>query len=170
MINNLRFDIEHLKCVMDALLVNYPELQDDEILRADMFEAETDLAGVLNRLVDIERDAETMAGALLKRMADLGARLSRHERRKDAARSLLMAVLDRANLKSFPALEATLSVSYRKGTPFVLNDEAVPDECCKIERKASLTKIKNWIEAHDGQLPTGTSMSNGKQVLTIRSK
>jgi hypothetical protein len=170
MSNSLRFDIEHLKSAIDALLVNYPELQDDETLRADMFAGSTSIDEVLSKLVDQVVKAENFIAALEARISTNKARADRFQRKADAARSLINTVLDRANLKQRVLDEATLSVSYRKGTPFVLNDEAVPDACCKIERKASLTKIKEWIEAHDGQLPSGTSMSNGKQVLTIRSK
>ncbi len=53
----MRVDVDALRQSIDALLITYPELAEDEQLRADMLDGETDLALVLARLVDEANDA-----------------------------------------------------------------------------------------------------------------
>jgi hypothetical protein len=162
---NMRFDIAQLTQTIDAILIQYPELAQDELLRADMLEAETDLHGVLAKLVDLSNDAAAMALAIKMRSGDLSERKARYERQEEGLRSLIQTIMERADLPKVTLPEATLSVSYRKPLPLVVDEAALPDEFCKIKRLPDMAKIK---EA--GTLPPGCTMSNGKNILTVRTK
>ena len=82
----VRIDVDMLRQSIDALFLNYPELADDEDLRADMLEGETDIDSVLARLVNLAADAGTMQDAIKLRMSAMAERKARYERQEDAMR------------------------------------------------------------------------------------
>ncbi len=164
--NYIHSDVFNLKNAIDALLVQFPELVTDEILRADTFEAETDIQDILEKLVELAEDARWLAAAIDLRMKELSARGARYSRREEAMRLLIQSVMERADLKKVTLAEATLSVSHRKSTPVILNDEALPDELCKFKRVPDMKKITEAIA--NGEMPAGVSLSNGRSILTIR--
>lgn len=84
--NFLPADVANLEALFADMLAAYPELEADEELRADMLEGETNFHAVLTRLVNGERDADSLAKAVAGRISDLQARKSRAERRKEALR------------------------------------------------------------------------------------
>jgi hypothetical protein len=168
MSKDIRLDVAELERAIANLLVTYPELAEDDELRADTFEGETDFHKVLAALVDREREAKAMAGAVKARMDDLATRKARYERQQEAMRSLMGHLMDRAGQRKVTLPEATISVSFRKPAPFVADEAALPDECCKVVRKPDMATIKDWCEA--GNIPDGVAMSNGKDVLTVRAK
>lgn len=163
--SNAYLDTRELQQQIDALLIAHPELQEDDMLRADMLEGATDMDDVLALLVSLAADADGMAGAIKARSEALSMRKARFERRADAMRVLIQKIMERANLTSKQLPEATLSISFRKPAPIVTDEAALPDEFCKFKRSPDLAKIK---EA--GTLPPGCSMSNGKNVLTVRTR
>ena len=165
---NMRIDVDLLRQSIDALLVTYPELAEDEQLRMDVLEGETNIDAVLSRLVDAAGNAAAMQDAIGIRIAALQARKARYERQEEACRSLISTVMDRASISKFTLPEATLSVSWRKPAPFVTDEAALPEECLKVVKKPDMARIKAWVEA--GNMPEGIAMSNGKAVLTIRNK
>lgn len=165
---NMRIDVDLLRQSIDALLVTYPELAEDEQLRMDVLEGETNIDAVLSRLVDAAGDAAAMQDAIGIRIAALQARKARYERQEEVCRSLISTVMDRASISKFTLPEATLSVSWRKPAPFVTDEAALPEECLKVVKKPDMARIKAWVEA--GNMPEGIAMSNGKAVLTIRNK
>lgn|SRR5574341_2649815 len=165
---DLRIELDELKRSIDALILQYPELADDEQLRADMFEGETDLNGVLAKLVDMSNEAASMAEAIKLRTADLSARRARYDHKEDALRSMILAIMERAGLSKVTLTEATLSVSHRKPAPVIADETALPEECRKLVWKPDMAIIKAWCEA--GNIPDGVAMSNGSTSLTIRTK
>lgn len=162
---SLHQQIADLQGEIASLLARYPELADDEDLRADMLEGETDLKGVLEKLLGAMREAETMFAANGERVNALLERMNRFTAKKDAMRSLIQMLMDRAGLQKLQLPEATLSISYRKSSPVVTDENALPDEYVKIIRKPDMAKIK---EAET--LPPGVSLSNPKPTLTIRTR
>lgn len=163
--SNIYLDSIELRQQIDALLIQFPELQEDEVLRADTFEAETNIDAVLARLISMAGEAGSMVEAIKIRAQALSDRKGRFERREEAMRSLIQKIMERAELTKKQLPEATLSISFRKPAPIVIDETQLPDEFCKFKRSPDLTKIK---EA--GTLPPGCSMSNGKNVLTVRTK
>ena len=166
--NNLHFKIEALRSDIEALFLEYPELRDDEQFRADVFEGQTSIEAVLVSLVDNSRDAATMSQAISLRMKELGERKSLFDRREEAARKLILSLMEKANLPKIQLTEATLSTRQIAPSPFVTDATLLPDDCVRIERKPDMAAIKAALEGNR-DIP-GVAMSNGKTSLTIRIK
>lgn len=165
---NIHSNVEFLKKQIDALLLEYPELQDDADFRHDVFEGQTSIDYVLSKLVDAARDAETMAEAIKTRKMELGDRQARFQRKDEAARKLILSVMERAELPKIQLTEATLSMRHLPPSPIVTDETALPDNCVRIERKPDMNAIKAEIEG--GREVQGVAMSNGRPSLTIRTK
>lgn len=165
---NIRIDMAQLLGDISALAVGYPELADDEVLRSDMIQGATNIDELLSRILEECSHAEAIAGAIKARMDDLGQRKVRYDRQSEGLRALIQTVLERADLKKYVLPEATLSVSYRAPSPIVSDETIVPDELCKFKRAPDMAKIKAAIAS--GSDVRGVTMSNGKSVLTIRTK
>lgn len=151
------------------LLLQYPELREDEVLRADMIEAETDANELLTEIVRRIEDAKALRDGTKDRLDDLKTRKDRFGRRIDALRDLAFKVMDAANLRSVELPEATLSV--RKGTPQVIGDPDIsqlPDGLIRVTRAPDMTAIKAALQAGNG-VP-GCELTNGEPSLTIRVK
>jgi hypothetical protein len=166
--SNLRLDIATLERDIANLLVTYPELAEDDVLRADMFEGQTNLHDVLAACVDREREAKAMAEAITARMDDLSARRGRYKQQVEGWRLLIQNLMDRAGQAKITLPEATLSITHRKPSPIISDEAALPDECVEMVRKPVMATIKAWVEA--GNMPDGVTMSNGSTSLTIRVK
>ena len=165
---NLRANIQDLRSAIDRMFLEYPELADDEILRADMFEGETELHAVFSEIVDTAMDAATMAEALKLRMTDLHERKSRFERKEEALRGLIADLMESAGFSRIMLPEATLSIRKIAPAPFVIDETALPENCIRIKRVPDMQAIKEQI--NQGISVAGTAMSIGKTSLTIRTK
>jgi Siphovirus Gp157 len=163
----LHNDITYLKSLIEELKINHPELADDDDLRADVFEGETDLHSVLERLVSAAIEADTWAGAVKTRCDELMERQKRFSDKNDVIRNLILSIMERANLPKIQLVEATLSMRKIAPSPIVTDIDLLPDNCVKIERRADMAAIKAAIEV--GEV-LGVVMSNGKTSLTIRIK
>ena len=166
--SNIRLELADLHRDIDMLRARFPELDDDEVLRADMFEAETSLHEVVGKLLERAREAETMAEAIKLRQDDLAARKARYERQKEAMRDFIQTLMERTGQKKLPLPEATISMGFRAPSPIVVDEAALPDDCVKTIRKPDMAAIKaKW--AADPSVP-GVRLSNGSSFVTIRSK
>lgn len=165
---NLVFKIDELTTQLNNLLADYPELADDEQLRADVLEGETSLDEVLERLWQIECDSNGMIAAISERQKDLQARKKRFERRIEVTRSLMLLVLNRADLSKRELTEFT--VFKRSGTASVHIDDAdaVPRQLCKVTYSPDKTAIKKQLD--DGELVPGAILVTGPENVTVRTK
>jgi hypothetical protein len=152
------------------LLAAYPELQEDDILRADMIEGETDAHRFLRMVERRRQEATSFAGAIAANIAELGLRQERYERREKAMRELMFKIMQAGDLRKMELPEATLSV--RPGTPKVIvtDDNLIPDALCRFKREPDKTKIKEQLLNGNGHLIPGASLSNAEPVLSIRTK
>jgi len=163
-------NIAALERQIEDLITSYPELAEDETLRADVIEGETDAAAVLSRVVDKMQEAEAMSAAIAKRVNDLPARQAAFERKGDAMRALAFRIMNAANLRKMPLPEATLSI--RAVPPSVLITDAglIPPAftITKTETKPDRAKLKEALQA-GAEIP-GACLSNGSETLSVRSK
>ena len=165
---NIRADLADLRSSIDKMFLEYPELQEDETLRADMFEGETELYAVIGKVIDQSSEAATMSEAIKHRMNDLRDRKARFERKEDALRGLVSDLMQKADLQKIQLPDATLSLRQIAPSPFVTDETALPDNCIRIKREPDMKAIKELIE--QGISVAGTAMGNGKTSLTIRVK
>jgi len=150
------------------LVLHYPELADDEQLRADMIEGETEAFEFLSRVVRSIGENKALASGIADYLGELAERKSRVERRIDAFRALAFHVMQKADLRKVELPEATLSV--RNGTQKVIvsDETALPDTCIKVVRSPDKTAIKERLSA--GEEVPGAFLSNGEPSISIRVK
>lgn len=161
-----RLDPQHIQSQIHALLAKYPELAEDETLRLDMIEAETDAKTLLEYLVRRMAEADSYDTSIGLYIKELSARRSRMNRRSEAARELMFKILEAAELKNIELPEATLSI--RNGVPKVIvtDESALPEQFVKVERTVKKSEIAKSIK--DGNSVAGAELSNAEPVLSIR--
>lgn len=166
---NMRFEIGELTAAMEYLFAAYPELQDDEQLRADMLTGETDIESVMTRLVRQAQEARHDASSVAQWIGELASRKTRHERREEAMRDVIQSLMNKANVSKLKLPEATISVTERAPKPVITDEAALPSELIKTIRKPDVAAI-NELYKTTGQLPAGCALSNGSTVLTLSTK
>lgn len=164
----MRIDPQAVMQQVTQLLLVYPELGEDEILRADMIEGETDLNELLRSIVRKRQDAVQMVAAIKGSQDDLAARKARYERRDEAMRELAFKLMQHAELPKCELPEATLSIRNGTRKVIVTNEVMIPTACTKITRTPDKTKIKAMLES--GQTVPGAELSNAEPSITIRVK
>lgn len=149
------------------LQADYPELAEDEILRADMIEAETELHDFMRQIENSRRENVMLSAALGAYIDELHSRKARLAMRDLASRKIMFRLMEMVNLKKIELPEATISI--RAGTPKVIitDENALPDSLCRIKREPDKTKIKEALEF--GEV-TGATLSNAEPTLSIRTK
>lgn len=163
--NYLAVDVANVLADIDGLLAAYPELAEDEDLRRDMLEGETSAFAVLTRLVDVERDADSMAKAVASRVSDLQARKARAEKRKDMARALMLRVMQTAGIQKAPLAEATVSVSKGRDSVEVTDESLLPDNVVRVVRTPDKTAIKEALAL--GPVD-GARLVTGSPTISVR--
>ena len=153
---------------IDLLMREHPELADDEELRLDVLEGETSLDEVLTGVVGRCMEAESMASAIKLRIDSLNERKSRFSRQRDFWRSLILRIMQTAELQKLPLPEATLSVTKGRLTVIVDDEEELPLKFQNIKVTANKKLILDELKA--GGSVEGCSLSNGPPTLTIRTK
>lgn len=163
------FNIDHLRLEIQNLILQYPDLGEDEILRADTLEGQTDLKAVMTELFRAADENKTMVEAIGLRLNELTARRSRLNRRVEFVRDLMLKILQASDLRKIELAEATLS--QRKGQPQIIgepNAEQLPDDLCKISREPDRKKIRDALLS-DREVP-GCTLSNGPPSLAINAR
>lgn len=162
-------DADLLRIEIESLIRQFPEIAEDEILRADMLDGETSISDVLTSLVRMGEDARAMRDGTKERLEELKARGERFTRRIDFARALIFKILEAANLRKMEMPEAT--VYLRNNPPQLVGDpdgDKLPDELVKITRAPDKKKIKEALQ--NGVTLEGLSLSNSPPsvVVTVR--
>jgi hypothetical protein len=164
----MRLDPAAIKQQVSNLLTAWPELVEDEILRADMIEGSTDFVEFVRAVERRRQEANTLTEAISMQVDALQSRRTRFERREQALRDLMFAMLQLAHLKRLEMPEATVSV--RVGVPKVIvtDEAALPDEYCRIKREPDRGKIKQTLS--EFKPVPGATLSNAEDTLAIRVK
>jgi hypothetical protein len=164
----VHLEVSQLASQIAALKTAFPELEDDAELLDATLEGETDLYGIVTKLLELEADAKGMAEAIKSRRDALTARESRYKRQVEGFRSLIQRVMEATGQKKLTLPEATLSLTTRAPEPIVTDETLLPEECFKVVRTLDKATIKAWCSA--GNIPSGVTMSNGAVSLRILTK
>ncbi len=159
---------QNIQLQISNLLLQHPELMEDEDFRADMIEGCTNAPEFLSLLVRRIGETNALAEGTSLYIQELAARKNRLSARVEGMRTLIQKVMDVAQLQKLELSEATLSI--RNGTPkVILTDEtALPDDCVKVIRSPDKAEIKLRLAA--GQTVPGAVLSNPEPSLTIRTR
>lgn len=164
----LAIDVAYTARAIDAMLAAYPELLDDEELRADSLEAETPLPELMSKIVRWRQEELASIGGLDAYLEELGLRRARKLRRAEGLKSLMLKLMTAARLPSLALPEATIGVSKGRDTVSITDLAALPQGTFTTERKPDKAAIKRMIEAGD-DVP-GAALVTGENVITVRQK
>jgi hypothetical protein len=164
-----RFNIDDLRRQIEALLRDHPALADDEVLRADMLDGETDLHAALASLAASTAETGMLIEALGGTLADLKVRKARFEYRVEVLRELILTLLQSADLKKIELPAATLS-QVRRPPQIVgeIDAEQLPDDLVRIKREPNRTAIREALV--NRRLLPGLSLSNAAPGLMMKVK
>lgn len=164
--NFLQADVANLTAHIHELLQAYPELVDDEDLRRDMLEGSTQAFDVLRRLVNQERDADSLSKAIASRISDLQSRRQRAERKKEAMRALMLRILKSAGIAKASLAEATVSVSKGRDSVEITDAQRLPKWAYVTERKPDKKAIMERLAANKNV--QGAVLVTGGETITVR--
>lgn len=151
-----------------ALLLAHPELEEDEVLRADSVEGETGAFEFISSVLRQIGSTKSTAAGTADYIGELQERKHRLERREDALRLLIFKIMQSADLKKAELPEATVSV--RNGAPKVVitNEREIPMQYMRIKSEPDKTKLKAVL-VEGGNVP-GAMLSNGEPTIAILVK
>lgn len=162
-------NFEQVKQDIHNLLLQHPDLTEDEDLRADTLEGATDIKEALALLLTRIEENTILLDGLEVRMSLLDFRKARFQRRVMAYRDVILQIMQISDLKKIELPTATLS--QRKGNQRLLGEVDVgslPDELVRIRREPNKTAIVEALQ--NGREIPGYALSNAEPALTIRIK
>ena len=168
MADYLALDMKQLEREITSLLDVYPELADDEELRADMLEGSTDLEAIASRIVRRRNLARANVTGLKEVMGDLKERQERFQLQEDAMRAMLKRVLFLAGTDKLSLPEATISVTKPRESVEVIDADALPQGTFITERRPDKAAIMALLKSGD-DVP-GAALTFGEAGVTIRSR
>lgn len=160
----MRVDLT-MQQVNAVLLMLGDELADDETLKLDTLEGETDLFELVRKLLDAIENAEGEVEVLTAQMAVRKERRDRASKRIEAHRRAIMALMECAGIDKLPLPEATCSLRKLAPKAIITDASLLPDALCKIERKPDMAAIR---ACPDVTGLAGVALDNGGTSLTIR--
>lgn len=168
MADYLALDVKHLEREINSLLDAYPELAEDDELRADMLEGSTDIEAIVRRIVRRRNEAKANVAGIKVVMDEWAERKARFQRQGDVANAILKRVLSMAGTNKITLPEATVSITKPRETVEITDLEALPQGYFKTIRQADKTAIGEALKA--GETIPGAAMTLGEAGVTIRSR
>jgi hypothetical protein len=143
---------------------------DDEQLKLDMFEGETDLFSIASRLLEANENDEGIIEALEQQIGARKVRKDRAELRIERRKSAISSLMDCAHITKLPLPEATVSLRTLKPRPKVVDVDALPAGFFTEQtlRKPDHDVIADAFER--GEEIPGVIVTNGGSSLSVRRK
>lgn len=168
MADYLTLDAKAVEQQIDWLILEYPDLAEDEALRADMLEGSTALHDVLSRAVNHRQEADETVKAIKARKQDITDRQSRFEQRKEAMTLLIKRLMDVAGQNKVTLPEATISVTKGRESVLITDADEIPQGFVKVIREPKKTEILAALQA--GEPVPGAALQFGENGITVRTK
>lgn len=168
MADYLAMDAAKLEGEIRHMLSVFPELADDEDLRLDTLEGETDFNRIMSRLVRVRNEKLAGAEGLSEYIGDLSERKARQVRGADGVKALMLSLMSVADIPKLVLPEATISVTKPRTSVEVTDPDALPQGTFATVRKPDAAAIKAMLEAGD-DVP-GATLKTGEPGLTVRTK
>ena len=165
---SLYLSAHFVKAEIGKLVDLYPDLADDDLLRADAIEGETDAHRIIERALLERQEAEMMVSGIKNREALMAERRARFERKSEAMKVLIRSIMKAAKLDRLQLTEATLSITKGRASVGIENLDDLPQGFFHTKREADKAAIKTALEA--GHEVPGAILVTGSEGLTIRAK
>lgn len=141
----------------------------DDVLYADMMEAEAPAHDIIRRMADFIAEDRMMLSGIDLRIDDLVTRRKRIEGRINSGKQAIGVVLRAANLLKVELPEATWSVRDGKSNLVVVDPDAVPFEMTRVKQEPDKAAI-NAAFASEDELPNWLVREPPTDIVTQRSK
>lgn len=164
----LKVDIAYFKAHWTELLASYPEIEDDDDLRADVLEGETELHALVTRILRRKLDARVMASAIKERKQEIAERQARYERQEDGYTALLKSLLIAAGVDKLTLPDATVSITKPRVVVEITDLDAIPQGYARFEKKADKTALKAALEA--GEDVPGAALGLSDDGIMVRTR
>lgn len=164
----LAMDAKKLAGEIQHMLAAYPELADDEDLRLDTLEGETDFNRIMSRLVRLRNEKRAGAEGIAEYVGDLSERKVRMLRAVEGVNALILSLMSAADLPKLVLPEATISVTKPRTSVEIVDVNALPQGTFATVRQPDKTAIKALLEAGD-DVP-GAALKTSDPGLTVRTK
>jgi hypothetical protein len=155
---------------IERLREDYPELDADEILRADMLEGLTDMDDVLRYLVrsiNYARFDEAGAKAALDEAEKrYGTRINSAKRKQETARACIEDIMTSAGLDKRKLPEGSISITHGKPSLWLEDGFTPPQGYERIKVEPDKDAIKAAVMA--GERIPGAEIVVGKRIVTVR--
>jgi hypothetical protein len=165
----MKLDVRELQQQIANLFLEFPELKDDEVLRADMLEGQTEIKAMFTTILHSIDDAQAFSDGVDLRISERKMRQERIERRIASRRAMMLKIMQWADIRKMELPEATLS--QRAGQPKLIGEPDVsllPEELVKVTRAPDRTKIREALLR--GDIVPECSLSNAEPTLAIHTK
>jgi hypothetical protein len=165
---NILLDVTLIELELTNLLAEYPELAEDETLRADMVEGSTAAYDVLDRILTKYREAQSDEVGITERMNRLEDRRAAADKRTQAMKRLALRLMTAGDLKSVKLPEGTLSRVKGRESIEVTDESSLPEWAftVKVDKKASKKTIGEALDA--GIAVPGAQRVVGDETLQVR--
>ena len=163
-----RINPEVVKAQIASLLVEFPELAEDEEALALSLASETDATELLSQLVARIGNAKAMGTGLAAFISDLRARADMLDRRIEAQRALALKIMETAGLKKLELPIASLAVRAGTAKVIITDETALPQDCLRTKVEPDKIAIKKKLD--EGVAVDGAVLSNAGPVLQVRVK
>lgn len=160
-----KYDVDMLKRTIELLFERYPELQEDDDLRADMLEGATDFNETMERLLRKTQDSIYLARACQDAERDIHSRRERFEKRVSFGRELMKLLMEAAGRRKLEYPTGTLSIANIAPQVIIYNEDELPEEFFRIKKEPNKTLIKQALGKTDVR---GATLSNGGTTIVIR--
>ena len=165
----MRLDPTIISREIDTILALCPELAEDEQLRHDMIDGETEAFTLLSILVRRIGTTKALVASLAAYAKELGERSDRLSARVDAYRSITTKLMGHAKLRKAELPEATLTISPGRRKVLITDESQIPDPMMR-QRAPEPDKEALQEVLKAGVVMGGVELSNAEDVLTIRTK
>lgn len=154
---------------VEALIRDFPELESDANLRADVIEGQSTFFDVMRQLVvEVQVAKDQIEGMAASQLA-LKLRQSRIEKRRERLRSTMLYMMQAAGLDKMKLPEASLSVTHKEPEPVEPTTlDGVPEQFIKTNKILRWKELKAAIIEAPADYPEHR-WSNGGTTLTIRT-
>lgn len=153
---------------VNELLLTNPELDHDEVLRHDMFQAETDVFEFLSQVSRKIGATRTLIDATDHYVNELKERRTRFERREYSLRKLIFDVMQTADLRKAELPECTISIRAGQPRVVIIDEKQIPPEFLRVKTEPDKLRIKAALQAHENV--AGACLSNSEPTLSIHVK
>jgi len=157
--------IDQARRDLAALLAAHPELEEDNVLRLDMVEGETNALDLIDKLIEAEREARALAEGVKLYQIRVQMRFDRFHARREALRKYIMQLMEAANMKKVERPAATVSIAAGRPKVVITDEGLIPDYCIRVKREVSKETIASFLK--NGDTIPGATLSNPEPVLRI---